>query len=78
MSLIKLQDCLTERLIVNCLVFIVPIIHKYFQNKKKEIMGLGDQQIKTIKFILNFKILFFYPKNPPSTFASYLILSNIS
>lgn len=32
MSLIKLQDCLTERLIINWLVFIVPIIHKHFQN----------------------------------------------
>lgn len=59
--MIKLIDCLTDRLIINWLVFIVPIIHKHFQKKKKEIMGLGDQQIKTIKSILNFKILFFYP-----------------
>lgn len=40
-------------------------------------MGLGGQQIKTIKSILNFKILFFYPKKHSSTLASYLILSNI-
>lgn len=65
-DMIKLIDCLTDRLIINWLVFIVPIIHKHFQNKrKKEIIGLSGQQIKPIKSILNFKILFFFTQKKP-------------
>lgn len=52
-DMIKLIDCLTDRLII----------------KIKEIMGLGGQQIKTIKSILNFKILFFLPKKNPIYFS---------
>lgn len=51
-----------------CLLF--PSYINISRIKKKEIMGLGDQQIQTIKSILNFKILgFFYPQKNPIYFS---------